>query len=343
MTPDERIDRLVEALEAAGAPAPEAPSDHAGLVALQGEIAPLRLPDTLRRLWERVSIGSFALVTYPFLSTPEVALGGWRLNRDTDLLVPAGMLPFCYESHNHLLVELEGAGVPGGAVFEWRFTDTSLRLRCAHVDDWLDSLVTLLEDRLFERREGTAGDRLVVDVERHRALLAERLDARGPHPLYGALRVLATERDSWPDHWARATAPLLAAREARGASATVRELLAAARAAEARATLSGVRSNLSIGADRSWRVLLADSTGVLDVHCPVDTPGFHSLGDSPLVELDVRAPKLPPPRARVDWRALVVAPEDEAAAEPRLHQLVPAVTPQAVAEAIRPVRPPAGP
>jgi hypothetical protein len=48
-------------------------------------------------------------------------------------------------------------------------------------------------------------------------------------------------------------------------------------------------STLAIGRDRSWRIALVDPTGVIDVACPPDAPGLGCLGETPKIELDVRA------------------------------------------------------
>ena len=153
MTSDAQIDRLVEALRSAGAPEPQPPADASSLAALEGELAPLRLPETLRRLWQRIDVRSLALDTYPRLSDPDFALFGWRLNRDGVLSVPLSMLPFCYESHNHLLIELEDGEDAGGTIFEWGFGDGSLRIRFAGLEDWLAVLVAALDEGSFERHD----------------------------------------------------------------------------------------------------------------------------------------------------------------------------------------------
>jgi hypothetical protein len=340
MTSDTHIDRLVGALRSAGAPEPQPPADASSLAALERELAPLRLPETLRRLWQRIDVRSLALGTYPQLSAPDFALSGWRMNRDGDLVVPLSMLPFCYESHNHLLIELDDGEETGGTVFEWGFGDGALRIRFAGVEDWLAVLVAALDEGSFERREGVAGLRLVIDFDRFKSLAEERLVASGAHPLYGDVRQLSLDITAWPERWQRASAPFKREQRPRGADKTVRDLLNATRDGDVRATLSGVISTLAIGPDRSWRIALVDPTGVIDVACPPDMPGFGFLGQSPRIELDVRAPHVTGPRGLLDWREALAAQPGERDGEPRLHDLIRHVEPQAIGEAIRPLEPP---
>ena len=340
MTSDARIDALLEALRSAGAPGPQPPADGSALAELEAELAPLRLPATLRRLWQRIDVRSFAVDTYPRLSSPDFALFGWRMNRDGDPLVPLSMLPFCYESHNHLLVELDAGEGDGGTVFEWGFGDQSLRIRFAALEDWLAALVAALDEEAFERREGVAGPRLVVDADRFDSLAEETLAARGRHSQFGDARQLPIGVADWPERWRRASEPFRQEQEPRGADRTVRELLDEARSGEVRATLAGVASTLAIAPDRSWRIALVDSTGVIDVACPPDTPGLGFLGQTPRLELDVRAPQVAGPRGRVDWRGLLASQPGEREGEARLHDLILHVEPQAVAHAIRPLESP---
>ena len=99
-------------------------------------------------------------------------------------------------------------------------------------------------------------------------------------------------------------------------------------------------STLAIGCDRSWRIALVDATGVIDIACPPDTPGLGFLGETPRIELDVRAPPVTGPRGLVDWRELLAAQLGEGDGQPRLHDLIRHAPPQAIAEAIRPLEPP---
>jgi hypothetical protein len=327
VTTDDRIDRLCAALEAAGAPAPRPPDSDDALAELEAEVEPLRLPAGLRRVWERIDAGTMALNAHPRLSNPEFALFGWRMARDEEFGTPENMLAFCYESHFHLLIELDDGEQPGGTVFEYGFTDQTLTMLCAHLDDWLEVLTEILEEGAYERGEGVAGAWLQANQERYEALCRRRLAAGRPHPLYGEEGQLPLDPRSWPEHWHRAVEPFRRAQQPRGANATVRDLLAAARNGEAHGTLAGVQTRTAVGAPHEpWRIALLDDTGILDVLCPAQVPGLGVLGRTHRVELDVRVPHIRGPRPMVDWQAL---------GEPRLHDLIRHVEPQAVADAIR--------
>jgi hypothetical protein len=327
VTSDDRIDRLFAALEAIGAPRPRPPESDAALAELEAELEPLKLPDRLRRLWQRVDAGTMPLQAFPQLSNPEFALFGWRMARDEEFGTPENLLAFCYESHFHLLVELDDGEQPGGTVFRYAFTDDAMTMSCPHLDDWLDALTQILEEGAYERGEGAYGSWIRANQERYEELCRERLAASRPHPIHGDERAIPLDARSWPERWQRAIAPFRHAQEPRGPDGTVRELLAAARRGEARATVAGVQTTLAVGRPQEpWRILFADETGVLDVLCRPEVPGLGLLGQTHRVELDVHAHHIRGPRPMMDWRAL---------GKPRLHDLIRHAAPQAVAEAIR--------
>lgn len=329
MTTDDRIDRVIAALEAADAPTPRPPETDEALLDLEAELAPLRLPSGLRRLWQRVDPATMVLRTFPQLSDPGFALSGWRMNRDDEFGLPLNLLAYCYESHFHLLAELDDGEQPGGAVFAFAFADDTLTLRFADVDDWLDVLAVIVEEGAYQRSENEHGTWLWASKERFDALVGERLAAAGPHALYGDSPPGSVDPSAWPERWHRVTEPYRRAREPRGADLTVRELLAATREGEVRATLAGVQTHIAIGTPgEPWRILFADETGILDVLCPGAVTGLGLLGHAARVELDVRAARVSGPRAIVDWRGFGPV---------RLHDLVLRMDPQAIAEAIRPL------
>ncbi len=90
--------------------------------------------------------------------------------------------------------------------------------------DRIAVLAELVSEGLFERGDGY----VVLD---HRAEQEKRLaslDAFGPHPVYGELRAIPLELESWPAHWLEASGIDLADRIPRGATHTIAELVAAA-------------------------------------------------------------------------------------------------------------------
>src|SRR4051812_19610444 len=118
---DDQIDELGRQLAHARVATPVRPSDTMALDEVEAAIAPLRLPGSVRRLWERVDARQFRLATYPQFTEPEFALRAWQ----TDVaagLVPARLFPLCYESWSYVLVELHALDeCDGGTLFEWMY------------------------------------------------------------------------------------------------------------------------------------------------------------------------------------------------------------------------------
>ena len=137
MTVDALIDDLIAALGESGARVPAPPADLTLVRRLEAEIAPLRLPAALRRFWERIDPRTLALRIYVPPADLELCLTTWREMRDDVEPEPVGLFPWCYESHNHLLIELDAPGAAAGTIFEWGFGDSNYRLHCASLEDWL--------------------------------------------------------------------------------------------------------------------------------------------------------------------------------------------------------------
>ena len=333
MTPDERIDRLIAALSQYGVH-PSAPADDAALEQLESELAPLTLPETLRRLWQRVDVRTLRFSTFPTLSNPAFALSGWRLDRDS-AMSPPGLLAFCYESHFWRRVELEGAGATGGAVFDSGAGDDTVRLRCAGIDDWLDTTIALLDEEAFEWYEHGDGPWMIGDGDRADQLHAERLAARRPHPLYGDLvEIPAFDEDAWPGHWQRAAGIVRAAQAPVGATTTVSELLSAARSKDVSGTLAGCVMEHYYLAGTGPRLMVTDRTGVLDIAVPLDVAGAR-IPNPVWVEIDVDVARLDPPQPMVDWQARHRADSDFGQYPPQFPHLLGQIRPQAVARAVR--------
>jgi hypothetical protein len=62
---DAALDRLDEALRAAGLAGLQPPSDLAPIAEVSAAVAPYGLPAELRRLWERVDLEGVAVITFP--------------------------------------------------------------------------------------------------------------------------------------------------------------------------------------------------------------------------------------------------------------------------------------
>lgn len=103
----------------------------AGWAELEREVQPLTVPLDLRRVWERIDLPSLPVITYPSPSGIDFALWEWRGWRDepegSGLEVPVVLFPWCYTSHNHLLIELDAPDASGGAIFHWAFDNDAFR------------------------------------------------------------------------------------------------------------------------------------------------------------------------------------------------------------------------
>jgi hypothetical protein len=198
MTVDGKIDELAGVLLRAGVAPPVPRPVVMVLDEIDAAVAPFRLPSAARRLWKRVDPTSFAVTTYPELTTPELALGGWRLHQKTDL-VPARLFPLCYTSWAYVFVELHAVDVAdGGALFEWMYGGADFQLAFDDIEEWLDVVaraVTAGETEFFQGRLQVPwmGERALIDVGR------DRLSRRGPHGIYGTTTAIR-ERD-WPERW----------------------------------------------------------------------------------------------------------------------------------------------
>ena len=85
-------------------------------------------------------------------------------------------------------------------------------------------LAELLAGGHFERDDGHAS----VDHQVEQEMRTARLEASGPHPVYGDLRAIPAALGSWPAHWLTASGIELRDREPLGATHSIAELVAAA-------------------------------------------------------------------------------------------------------------------
>lgn len=333
MTIDARIDRLLAALESAGAhPVSDAEPDAESLTSLDEALAPLRLPEDLHRLYERLNPAALPLVTYPGLTDLEFALWGWRQHVEHepgDPANPAGLFAFAYESWNHLLIELDGAGVEPGAVFEWGFGGDDFKLRCVSFGDWLDVTVKALEHGDFEVRKRDGRAVVVVDAERWRLMARDRLQEHLPHPLYGTETAFAEGEEDWPEHWHRSDALGRETPPPDATARTVAELLQACREGPSHATLEGRFMVLSLRAGQSTRIVLWDRSGKIDIECPSTISGAARLRMEGEAKVEVEAPRAGPPDGRLGiWATQVAEPNATG-------DVIDVTVPQAVALIVR--------
>jgi hypothetical protein len=265
---DSAIDHLDEALIAAGLPGLEPPRDVAPVAEIAEEVAPYVLPAELRRFWERVDAGAAAALTSPGLGDPAGALEARRWMREiavpTPLGLPPVLLPFDTDGRCDGLIELGSEWGEGAAIFGY---DTDgFELISPTLADRIDLIAELLLDGRFERTDAS----VFVDRRVEQARRAARLDAYGPHPVYGHLRTFAAAFNSWPAHWLAASGVDLASREPLGATHTLAELVAAAATGSATGRIHG-QVMVLVGGPPGSLVVVDDGTGPLDVWCPSRT------------------------------------------------------------------------
>jgi len=265
---DAAIDRLDEALRAAGLAGLEAPGDVAPLAEVTVAAEPYVLPSDLRRFWERVEPDSIAVLTFPRLGGPADALDLHRMLRDVDAPVPIGLppvlLPVDYASHCYGVIELGSEWAEGGTILEWDFDDAPLVSRS--VADRIDQLAELVSEGRFERE----GDLLVIEHGAEQERRRARLDASAPDPVFGDRYAIPMELESWPAHWLVASGIDLRDRTPLGATHTIAELVAAAAEGRATGRIHGEVIRL-VGSGAGALVVVDDGTRTLDVWCPTGT------------------------------------------------------------------------
>jgi hypothetical protein len=263
-TTDELLDRLVVALDAAGARPPDpAPSEAAAaLAAIDAAISPQRLPDSVRRFWERFDTEDFPLQLGPHFTGATSALEIWDSHLG-DHMTPPVVFPLSYESHDFYWVELEGPdGEAGGSIWRWAYGGDRFELYFESFDHLLRTGLTALADGRFKNPYGRI---FVVDDPG-----AEHFPYTGPedrpvHPAYG-LSELLDLTETWPDRWIASIGWDPDERWARGADHALADALPALQAGR------GARVNATV-ASAQWvgdgqRVVLEADGAQLAVFVP---------------------------------------------------------------------------
>lgn len=265
---DSAIDRLDEALRAAGLAGLEPPADVALMAELDTAVAPYALPAELRSFWEQVDPDPIAVFVFPMLRGPAAALellhGVREIGATGSIGMPSLLLPFDYASHCYGVIELDSEWSEGGTIFEWDMDELPLVSRS--LADRIDVLAELVSEGRFERGDGFVS----IDHRAEQEKRLARLDASGPHPVYGSLRAIPSELESWPAHWLVASGIDLRDREPLGATHTIAELVAAAGEGPATGRIhAGV--TFLVGAGGDTLIVVDDGTGSFDVRCPAGT------------------------------------------------------------------------
>jgi hypothetical protein len=266
---DASIDALAEALTTAGVEAPRAPAEPPDVDAIDVAIAPMSLPEQVRRFWERVDPWSLRVQAYPHPTDPGFALNTWRQHRDEfPGMAPRALFLVGYESWACMSVELDSDFGPGGSLFEWRLEDGGFHLRYHELSGWLDRMTELVVAGEFERREGANGPVLHL-LDPHTALPMNALPAPPPpNTVHGEVTAYEREPLRWPAHWQRLSGIEPDDVKPRGATHTIAELLASDAAQPLQATVAGRVVDLG-GFGDVVRVRVSDGTGVMAIACPV--------------------------------------------------------------------------
>jgi hypothetical protein len=331
---DAAIDRLDEALQSAGLPGLEPPTDLRAVDEVAKAVGPYELPMELRRFWERVASERIEVYTFPRLGSPADALELQQSLREYG--APPVLLPIDYASHCFGVIELGSEWSTGGTILEWDFDWFPLVSRS--VAGRLEVVAELLLAGLFERGDG------FVSLD-HRAEQAKRLahlDAHGPHPVYGNLRAIPRELESWPAHWLVTSGIDLADREPLGATHTIAELVAAADEGRVTGRIHGEVIRLT-GCGDETLVVVDDGTTAIDVACPSGTSHWGPVHRRRFefevtVEGPVEAlPDLDTLPAAISYDALTGNVEGAQAAAERFARSLQEHRPAAVARDIRPL------
>jgi hypothetical protein len=151
-----------------------------------------------------------------------------------------------------------------GTILEWDLDASTL---VSHgVANRIVVVAELVSEGLFERGDGY----VALD---HRAEQEKRLaglGAFGTHPIYGGLRAIPRELESWPTHWLATSGIDLRDREPLGATHAIAELVAAAGEGVVTGRIHGEVIRL-MGTSHETLVLVDDGTAVIDVSCPAGT------------------------------------------------------------------------
>jgi hypothetical protein len=273
---DQAIDRLFAVTKKSALPSIRKANSKRILATISAEISPLRLPDDLEKFWRRVDVESIAVTPDLTLLTPDTALQSWRQQLvEFPGMMPRQLLPFAYESHDYLSVELESGRGDGGAVYEWGASYDGYFLRHASVSSYLDQLATMIELENFVIHTRPGRSWVEFDPDRQwngvRAVrLAADLQTSGkePEPMVNVDAAL------WPARWLESDGVTERDLNAVGATSTVAQLKqSAAGGRTVEGTIQG-RVKRLVGAGGDTRVTVDDGTGELDIWCPAKVCRF---------------------------------------------------------------------
>jgi hypothetical protein len=237
----EAVDRLRRAHADAGLgqlarPGAEA---EAALAQIVDAVAPWRLPADLLSLWRSIDPDSLAVAPCPRPAGPALALRLWRSHLSPDWGLES-YFPWCYESHDFMLVELDEPDHARGDCFRWAGGSGPVVRAFASVAAYVDLLATMVELREFVH---------------HTELGVIEFDPGRRWPDAQAVRLAAGQQPQ---------ADQLLPTEL----TTVAQLLARAESGESPSGAIRARVVGLSGSASGQRIEVTDGTGRLDVWCP---------------------------------------------------------------------------
>ena len=294
------LEALAAALESAGAAAMREPADPAVLDRIDAAIAPLRLPAAVRSLWESVDPESISAHHHPGLTSPEFALETWESHiNDFPGSVPHVLFPIGYESHCHLLVELDGADLQdGGAIFAWEYGAVDFRLVFPDPGQMLDHLTSSVMVGRYKRHS----DHLYITGES----LVTAAPAPVIHPVFGPIDTIPEDISQWPEVWRLRSGLTPERREPAGADRTIAEVLLESQFGPTQARIHATVTQLAGGA-AGINVTVTDGSGTMRIWCPT---GVTALGPklNSRFEFHIKAPPDGAPDPP-DWEAALSDPK----------------------------------
>jgi hypothetical protein len=199
---------------------------------------------------------------------------------------PPNFLVIGYESHVHRSIELTSRWSDGGTILRWEWTVDSFAIAYRSLAGLVEVAAEIVSEGDLER----IGKLMYVREETERPKQLARLEAAGPHPLYGDATEIAGDLRSWPPHWLEASGIDLRDREPLGATHTIAELVHAAEYGPVRGRIAGRVIRLA-GTGAGSMVLVDDGTRELDVWCPDGTsPWGPVMGERFELEVTIEGP-----------------------------------------------------
>ena len=189
---DDAVALLSAALGALDFRMPRPPESTRDIDDLAAEIAPLRLPDEIRRFWELVDTSTLVADRPPKLDGPRYALHSWKTHHSPGF--PEVLLPIGHESWSLLMVELHGpSDTLGGPLVEWAYGDQDFRYVAESLADWVAETAVAVRGQRFERSRDRDGVEL--------ALLEHIIRPPDHRPGNGGATNIPVESSHWPGRW----------------------------------------------------------------------------------------------------------------------------------------------